>query len=73
MFFEKQIEGKIVECIVRREYMLPRRFVRSCRNFEYEHGDEFEMHVIIMLSPKSLQSYFNLGEEKESKNLTVLH
>lgn len=70
MFFEKQIEGKIVECIVRREYMLPRRFVRSCRNFEYdfdyeyEHGDEFGNACDYYVEYQMLAVIFQFGGEE---------
>lgn len=48
MFFKKQIEGEIIECVIRREYMFPRRYTKNYRelkndfDYEYEHYDEFE-------------------------------
>ena len=49
MFLNKQIEGKVVECIIRREYMLPRRFARGFRDFEYDSDYEYDhRHATIM-------------------------
>lgn len=81
MFLKKQIEGKVTECIIRREYMLPRRLTRICREFhfdydyEYEQSDEFENACDYYIEYQTLAVAFQfLGEERiENFNDITLH
>ena len=80
MFLNKQIEGKVVECIIRREYMLPRRFARGFRDFEcdydyeYDHRDEYDNTCDYYVEYQSITVSFEFyGEERVEKfdNITL--
>ena len=78
MFFKRQIKGKIVECAIRREYMLPMRFARSCRDydfdFDYEYFEETDTRCNYYFEYQMLVVKFDFcGKEKLIKfdNITL--
>lgn len=79
MFFNKQVTGTIVECSIRREYTLPRRYSHSYSEIEYDceydHREPFCDAQDYYVEYQYIVVKFNLfSEEKfERFNNITLH